>query len=151
LFVAKLSEATVGVAVRPFGAESAAADAVLFPGFAAPPTEPTVHDEVEKIRVGRFAPMPPAQISALPSVPGRTTMTVKNSSAYELSVFFDGPVSKKLILAPGSSQDLDLAPGAFHVAVRAAAANVLPSYREDTYVGSASYTLTLSVEPMGHY
>ena len=77
---------------------------------------------------------------------GQTTMTVQNSTvqnsaAYELSVFFDGPISKKLTLAPGSSQDLDLAPGIFHVAGRVAVANVLPFYGEETYAGSARYSL----------
>ena len=33
-------------------------------------------------------------------------MTVKNSTAYELTVFYDGPVSKKLTLAPGALHTL---------------------------------------------
>ena len=105
------------------------------------PSEPTVGDEVEKVRSGRYAPMPPAQRATVsaPTVSGRTTMTVKNSTAYELSVFFDGPVSQKLTLAPGSSQDLDLAPGTFHVAGRVAAAHVLPFYGEETCAGSTRY------------
>jgi hypothetical protein len=36
---------------------------------------------------------------------------------------------------------LELAPGAFHVAGRVAAANVLPFYGEDTYAGSARYSV----------
>jgi hypothetical protein len=113
------------------------------------PTEPTVRDEVEKIRSGRYAPMPPAQRSAAPSagVPGRTTMTVRNSTAYELSVFFDGRISQKLTLAPGASQDLDLAPGTFRVAGRVAAANVLPFYGEETYAGSARYSVEFYIAP----
>ena len=50
--------------------------------------------------------MPPAQRSTSggPSVSGRTTITIKNSTPYELSVFFEGPVNKKVTISPGSSQ-----------------------------------------------
>jgi len=91
--------------------------------------------------------MPPAQRypGDVPGGSGRTTMNVKNSTAYELSVFFDGPVSQKLTLAPGASQDLDLAPGTFHVAGRVAAANILPFYGEDTYAASARYSVTFYI------
>jgi hypothetical protein len=73
-------------------------------------------------------------------------MTVENSTAYELSVFYDGPVSKKLTLAPGASQTIDLAPGAFHVAGRVSASDVLPFYGEETYAGSASYSETFYIQ-----
>ena len=72
-------------------------------------------------------------------------MSIKNSTAYELSVFFDGPVSTKATLSPGASQDLDLAPGVFHVAGRVAAANVLPFYGEDTFDSSTSYSMTFYI------
>jgi TPR repeat protein len=108
--------------------------------------EPTVHDEVEKIRSGTYAPMPPAQRSSVSgAASGGTTMTVLNSTAYQLSVFYDGPVSTKLTLAPGASQTIDLAPGAFHVAGRVSAADVLPFYGEETYIGSASYSETFYI------
>ena len=91
--------------------------------------------------------MPAAQRSTVSgsSAPGRTTMSIKNSTAYELSVFFDGPVSTKATLSPGASQDLDLAPGVFHVAGRVAAANVLPFYGEDTFDSSTSYSMTFYI------
>jgi hypothetical protein len=105
--------------------------------------EPSVHDVVEKIRAGDHAAMPPTQrvtVNAL-AASGRTTMTVKNSTAYELSVFFDGPVSTKVTLRPGASQDVDLAPGMFHVAGRVSASEVLPFYGEETYEASARYSV----------
>jgi hypothetical protein len=115
---------------------------------AAAVAEASVHDEVEKIRSGTYAPMPPAQLStASAAVWGGTTMTVKNSTAYQLTVFYDGPVSKKLTLSPGSSQEVDLAPGLFHVAGRVAAGNVLPFYGEETYASSASYSETFYIAP----
>jgi TPR repeat protein len=108
--------------------------------------EPTVHDETEKIRIGPHAQMPPAQRSATSgTVWGTTTMTVQNSTPYELTVFYDGPVSKKLILAPGASQVVNLAPGAFHVAGRVSAPDVLPFYGEESYDGSASYSETFYI------
>ena len=112
----------------------------------AEPAETTAHDEVEKIRSGTYAPMPPAERTTTGSaVSGRTTMTVQNSTAYQLSVFYDGPVSMKLNLAPGASQTIDLAPGAFHIAGRVSAADVLPFYGEETYAGSASYSATFYI------
>jgi hypothetical protein len=109
------------------------------------PTEPTISDEVAKIRGLPHVAPPPAQISTGGSASyGRTTMTIKNSTAYELSVFFDGPVSTKVVLSPGASQDLDLAAGTFKVAGRVAAANVLPFYGEETY-GSARYSVTFYI------
>jgi hypothetical protein len=163
VFVGKLNVAAVGVsvvAVRLAGGAPAVTNTTPFPnvptmlpivGTMLPTesTEPTVRDEVEKIRSGRYAPMPTAQRATVsaPAFSGRTTMTVKNSTAYELSVFFDGPVSQKLTLAPGSSQDLDLAPGTFHVAGRVAASNVLPFYGEETYSGSARYSVEFYIAP----
>jgi hypothetical protein len=146
VFVAKINEATVGISVVAVRSAGAPADfnAAQFPVVPTMlPTEPTVSDEVEKIRSSRHVPMPPAQRSTAGAagVSGRTTMTVQNSTAYELSVFFKGPVSKKLTPAPGASQDVDLAPGTFQVAGRVAAPDVLPFYGEETYAGSASYSL----------
>ena len=123
--------------------------ALLDPEFFGPtPKAPegTVSEEVEKIRSGRHAPMPLAQRDAGASVAsGRTTMSIKNSTAYDLSVFFDGPMSTKLTLLPGATQELDLAPGAFHLAGRVAAADVLPFYGEETYAGSARYSMTFYI------
>jgi hypothetical protein len=91
--------------------------------------------------------MPPAQRSPLtvPTDSGKTTMTVRNSTQYALSVYFDGPVSRSLSLSPGASQILDLAPGVFRVAGRVAASNVLPFYGEETYASSTQYTVTFYI------
>jgi hypothetical protein len=133
---------------RPDGTVIAAAPGSLSTGSAASP-EPSVHDVVEKIRAADHAAMPPAQrvtVNALVA-PGRTMMTVKNSTAYELSVFFDGPISTKLTIMPGASQDVDLAPGTFRVAGRVTAVDVLPFYGEETYSNSARYSVTFYVAP----
>ena len=124
-------------------------------GIPAPPAESagipasngsTVHEEVEKIRSGSFAPMPSAQLSSeRPAVPGRTMMTVQNSTAYQLSVFYDGPASNSLSLAPGETRNLELMPGAYHVAGRVSASDVLPFYGEETYASSASYSVTFYI------
>ncbi len=153
LFVTRLNEETAGisvVAMRLAGAASTVPNAALFPADPTnSATEPTVRDEIAKIRGGTYAPMPPAQRSTAggPVASGRTTMTVKNSTSYELSVFFDGPISTRLTLVPGASQDVDLAAGSFHVAGRVAAANVLPFYGEDAYAGSTRYSMTFYIAP----
>ena len=146
VFVAKVDEATIGVSVVAVRSSGAPPDfnVLSFPAVSTVlRTEPTIHDEIEKIRSAIHSPMPPAQRSTASDAggSGRTTMTVQNSTAYELSVFFDGPVSKELTLVPGGSQDVDLASGTFRVAGRVAAANVLPFYGEETYAGSARYSL----------
>ena len=107
--------------------------------------ETTVHDVVEKIRSGDHGPMPVAQRSGRVGMSVRTTITIRNSTAHELSVFFDGPVSTKVTLPPGASQDLDLAPGLFHVAGRVSASDVLPFYGEETYESSARYSVSFYI------
>jgi hypothetical protein len=133
---------------RPDGSVIAAASSSLRTGSAAS-AEPTVHDVVEKIRAADHAAMPPAQRVAVNAMAasGRTTMIVKNSTAYELSVFFDGPVTTKLTIMPGASQDVELAPGTFRVAGRVTAADVLPFYGEETYSGSAHYSIAFYIAP----
>jgi len=110
-------------------------------------TDLPVRDEIEKIRSGRYSPLPPAQVSPLtgPTASGKTSMTVRNSTQYALSVYFFGPVSRSLSLSPGASQIVDLAPGVFRVAGRAAASNVLPFYGEETYASSTQYTVTFYI------
>ncbi len=151
LFVARINEITTGlsvVAVRSEGTVPTVPSTALYSGVPTMlPTETTVRDEIEKIRAGRYAPMPPAQPStdSSSSGSGRTTVTVKNSTSYELFVFYDGPFSTKVTVSPGMSQDLDLAPGTFRVAGRVAAVNVLPFYAEETYTSSKSYSVTFYI------
>jgi hypothetical protein len=151
LFVTKFNEGAVGISVVATRlAGGAVPNLGQLPGVpVVSPREPTVRDEVEKIRSGRYAPLPPAQGSAANTggMSGRTTMTIRNSTAYELSVFYDGPISNKLTLAPGASQELDLAPGRFRVAGRVAAANVLPFYGEESYGGSTRYSVEFYIGP----
>jgi hypothetical protein len=119
-------------------------------GFANASVQPhadhTVHDMVEKIRAGEHAAMPSAERSSIPiqGLTGQAIITIKNSTGYELSIFFDGPVSRKVTLAPGATQDVGLIPGMFHVAGRVAAAKILPFYGEETYQGS-KYTVTFYI------
>jgi hypothetical protein len=154
MYVTKISGSSFGISV--VAVTSTASTVPAFPNatpFSAaptvPPTEPTVHDEVETIRLEKHGAAPSAQRAATGAfaTSGRTTMTVKNSTGYELSVLFDGPVSTKLTLSPGASQDVELAAGAFHVAGRVTAANVLPFYGEESYAGSARYSMNFYISP----
>lgn len=112
-----------------------------------PPSNSAVHEEIEKIRSGIHSQMPPAQRSALSGSGGRTTMSVNNSTRYNLSVYFDGPVSKSLNIPPNQSQTVDLAAGDFHVAGRVDAVDVLPFYGEETYGNSMQYAVTFYIGP----
>ena len=138
LISAQNSLASLASAVPPSGCSTSTSSSA---------TEHTVHDIVQSIRAGNYAPMPPAQRATVGTLgaSGETTMTIQNSTAYELSVFFDGPVSTTLVLAAGASQDVDLAPGSFHVAGRVAASDILPFYGEETYAGSAHYSVTFYI------
>jgi hypothetical protein len=142
LFVTKRKDSSVVLWIAP----KLISTAVPF-SEPAPTSGATIHDEIEKIRQGQFSPMPPAQRSTAGAAWGKTTMTVQNSTAYELTVFYDGPVSMRMTLAPSASQTIDLAPGAFHVAGRVSASNVLPFYGEETYAGSASYSESFYIAP----
>jgi hypothetical protein len=77
-------------------------------------------------------------------------LTVKNSTQHELSVFFDGPIARRITLPAGASQDVDLMPGSFRVAARVNRASdsdvvdILTFYGEQAYQSSAVYTLAFS-------
>jgi len=145
---AQFSLSSLPALTQPVGCSTYSISQANVPSSSAPSVETSVHDEVEKIRGGTYSPLPPAQISASGTrVWGGTTMTVKNSTGYELTVFYDGPVSKKLTLAPGTSQEVELAPGAFHVAGRVTAGDVLPFYGEESYASSAGYSETFYIAP----
>lgn len=105
--------------------------------------ERSVKDEIDSIRTHEHLPAPRAQRVGVtvPSLSGKTTLTFKNSTVYELYVFLDGVISQKLTLAPGSSQAIDVSGGVFHVAGRVNGANVLPFYGEETYASSAKYLM----------
>jgi hypothetical protein len=111
--------------------------------------QPTVHDSVEKIRSGRYEAIPVAQRVVVdgPGGSGSATMTVTNSTPYELTVYFDGPISTKVAVLPGGSRDVNLVSGTFHLAGRVTADDVLPFYGEDTYVSSAKYAMTFHIMP----
>src|ERR1039457_2884290 len=88
VFVAKVNEATVDISVAAVRSSGAAPAVASTPPSPAVPAmflkEPTIHDEVEDIRGRGPVPMPHAVLdtASAPAVPGRTTMNVKNSTAY---------------------------------------------------------------------
>jgi hypothetical protein len=132
----------------PFGCgDSRASQVPLQPAATLPASDTAVRAEVEKIRSGKYAPMPSSErtAGAAPLVAGPTTMNVKNLTDYDLSVFFDGPISARLTIKPKESRDLELVPGTFRVAGRVDAGDVLPFYGEETYARSARYSLTFYI------
>jgi hypothetical protein len=143
LIVTKLNDSSVELRItqRPVNAVAPFSESVAQAG-------PSIHDETEGIRIGPHGQMPPAQCSSTGGTAwGTTTMSVQNSTAYQLTVLWDGPVSRKLVLDPGASQTVDLTSGTYHVAGRVAAADVLPYYGEESYQGSASCSDTFYITP----
>jgi len=154
-FAAKMKDA-VGisvVAVRFAGGPATAANTTPFPTVPTMlPTDPTaggqatptvtgasISDEVEKIRSGRYTPLPPIQ--SMGSASSRNEMAVfevRNDTAYTLTALFSGPIERRVEVAPGTSTSVELPPGAYKLAGRVNAPNVLPSYGEHTFDQSSS-------------
>ena len=87
VFVSKANEATIGlsvVAVTSASAPSPDPNAALFSGAAATPaTEPTIRGEIEKVRGGKYTPLPPKHTTgAGASRNGMAVFEVKNDTAY---------------------------------------------------------------------
>ena len=114
---------------------------------ATPSPSSTVKEEIEKIRSSNHSQVPTAQSKTLVGAGSRTTMTVRNSTRFSLSVYFDGPVSSALNIPPNQSQSVDLAAGKFRVAGRVDASDVLPFYGEEIYGSSMQYSVTFYIGP----
>jgi hypothetical protein len=102
-------------------------------------SESAIREEISRIRTsGTYSPLPKSERAASQRI--GTILTVKNSTPYVLTVYFDGPVTAGAKLEPGSSQAITLASGRFQVAGRVSAGNVAPFFGEETYSGSVQMT-----------
>jgi hypothetical protein len=159
LYAARLDDKTVSItvfAIRPVNAafpESPVEGASVSTGGsgseAGGPRLDTgsVHDEVERIRAGRYSPLPRAELShAGPGTGGRTLVAIKNSTAYELSVFLDGPSATRVKLAVGEAREIEVAPGLLHLAGRVSSEDVLPFYGEENYERSTRYSMNFYIK-----
>lgn len=89
--------------------------------------------EVKAIAAGEYGEMPRAQ--ALSYGGTVVEVEVENQTAYELTVRYSGPDSKKLIVPKGGKRTISLVPGNYKVAASVAAANVSNYYGKDDMEG----------------
>lgn len=150
VFVARITDSTVGLSVvvlQP-GNNTPDFSKALRPVFEAAVPKKSISDEVDTINSGPHQTAPNSMRAADGSgISGRTTMSIHNSTGYELSLFYDGPISAKIVLAPGAVKELDLAPGRFRVAGRVPSTTVLPFYGEETYFASTRYSVEYYIGP----
>jgi hypothetical protein len=151
IYVAKLGETSVGmslVAVRLTG-DSQNNSSLQFPVvFTTPVPDASIHNELNKIQSGPYKAPPTAEPAPTSSgMSGHTVLRIQNSTGYELSVYYEGQVSKTLTLSPGATQEVELAPGSFRVGGRVAAPNVVPFYGVETYANSTRYSVEFYLKP----
>lgn len=101
--------------------------------------------EVREIMRSKHAELPP-----LEETPTDTDQDpraeVINSTPYELTVWFVGNCSAKLILAPDDKQTTSFCAGAYHIAAKVASNDFLPLVREDQqFAVGLSYKLTIQI------
>jgi len=134
VFVAKINEATVGisvVAVRSVGTSFPTPSAAPFSALPTMlPTEPTIGEEIERIRTGSYTPLPPIQSTGVPARNGMGVFEVRNKTPYTLTAMFGGPTERRVEVAPSGSISIDLPTGSYKVVGRVNAPNFLPSYGE---------------------
>jgi peptidyl-prolyl cis-trans isomerase A (cyclophilin A) len=105
-------------------------------------TETSIRREVARIERGQHSDLPPPVASSARAgdSSGAVRRTVANGTSYTLTVMFDGPVARRITLAPGATQQLQLPPGTYKVAARVPAPNVLPFFGEQSYSEGQGYT-----------
>jgi hypothetical protein len=98
-----------------------------------------VRQEIASIRGSSHQAMPPTQASAR-ALGGQTSMTIENGTQYTLFVFFSGPASQKLQVAPGQSQTVQLGPGNYEIAAKVSEASVVPFYGQQSLNQNTEYS-----------
>jgi hypothetical protein len=99
----------------------------------------SIQYEIERIRNGPHAAMPLAE-AAPSALDGQTSMTLENGTSCTLSLFFSGPASQRMQLAPGGSQTVYLSPGNYELAARVSCPNVIPFYGTQTLAANTRYS-----------
>jgi len=86
----------------------------------------------EIIRSGRYSPMPNAARVGT-SGSGPASVKITNDTKHELTLVYDGSVSRSVNIVAGGSQTIQLPPGPFRVFGRVSAPSVLPFIGTETY------------------
>jgi hypothetical protein len=107
----------------------------------------TVENEIAKIRAGAHAAMPAAQAAG--AAPGAgTSIVVKNDTQFDLSVYYAGPVSRSVQIAPKESRVVSLPAGPYQVAAKVSDPSVIPFYGTESYSADTQYSVNFYIAPM---
>lgn len=101
--------------------------------------EDAIRQEVGRIRAGVHGDILPVRAVPATDLNGLSRVTVKNSSAYNISVLLSGPVARRLEIAPGETQTTILRPGNYEVAASVSSATVVPFYGTQFFSANSEY------------
>ncbi len=111
-----------------------------------------VDNEVAKIRNNKYGALPspvrtPFNLggSRIGNA-GWTAMTVKNDTAYTLTVTFSGASKEQAVLSPHTSQTIRLKSGSYSATARVGNPSILPCYGTYDLSSSAPYGVTYYIE-----
>ncbi len=82
---------------------------------------------IDRIRRGQHSPMPQAE-RAPAGVSGSGGVTLENGTNYTIRVYFGGPASRTITIAPRSSTKVDLGVGLYRDAAEVLRSTILPFY-----------------------
>jgi hypothetical protein len=99
-----------------------------------------VQQEIDRIRSGRYSPMPTPQASGASGLDGQTSWVIQNGTSYSLTVFLSGPVRHRMDIPAGGSQTLRVSPGNYEVAASVSGPNVIPFYGTINLGANTQYT-----------
>jgi len=116
---------------------------------AAPPTAVAIASDestaIDRIRGGRFAPLPRAQQGAPTTQGGGVELTLANNTSYRVVLYLSGPTNRTVSLDPNSSMKLTLGSGPYRIGAEIPEAAVMPLYGEQTLEAGNSYRETFGL------
>jgi hypothetical protein len=87
---------------------------------------------------GRYSSLPPVQSIGSAGY-GQPNLSIQNQTTYQLTVLIAGPVERSVMVSPGASVDVALAPGSYKILGRVNASDVLPFYGTQDYATGGTY------------
>jgi len=104
-----------------------------------PASTGTIASQIDEIvRSGSYATLPQARAIAF-GVSQQPSLSIRNQTAYELTVLMAGPVERSLSVPAGASRSVVVPPGTYRVVGQVKASNVLPFFGTQTYATDVSY------------
>ena len=91
-----------------------------------------IKQEVDKIKKGRTLLLVPAL--GTDDASGETTLSLDNTSPFDLILLFSGPSAQRVELGPYRMQTLTVEPGEYEVVLTVVGRNLPPFFGKDTIV-----------------